>query len=122
MSVTLPEDFEQIIRFHGHLCPGLAIGYRAAKIAAANLQADRSEDEELVAIVETDACGIDAFREFRANEQRMPSNDASRMKPAFHFCICRSIHVGAVPANFTASIAPGNNCRSAASISRPQSS
>jgi formylmethanofuran dehydrogenase subunit E len=62
MSVTLPEDFEQIIRFHGHLCPGLAIGYRAAKIAAANLQADRSEDEELVAIVETDACGIDAFQ------------------------------------------------------------
>lgn len=57
-----PEDFEPLVRFHGHLCPGLVIGYRAAKIAAAALQADRSEDEELVAIVETDACGIDAFQ------------------------------------------------------------
>jgi formylmethanofuran dehydrogenase subunit E len=62
MRDIYPEDFEQSVRFHGHLCPGLAIGYRAAKTAAASLQADRSEDEELVAIVETDACGIDAFQ------------------------------------------------------------
>jgi formylmethanofuran dehydrogenase subunit E len=62
MSDLYPEDFEEIVRFHGHLCPGLVIGYRAAKIAAAALRAERSEDEELVAIVETDACGIDAIQ------------------------------------------------------------
>jgi len=50
------------VRCHGHGCPGVARGYRAAKIAAALLQADRSEDEELVAIAETDACGVDAFQ------------------------------------------------------------
>lgn len=62
MRNQYPEDLEPIVRFHGHLCPGVVIGYRAAKIAAAFLQVDRSEDEELVAIVETDACGVDAFQ------------------------------------------------------------
>lgn len=62
MHDPYPEDFESVVRFHGHLCPGLVVGYRAAKIAAAALQMDRAEDEELVAIVETDACGIDAFQ------------------------------------------------------------
>jgi len=62
MSDIYPEDLEEAVRFHGHLCPGLVIGYRAAKFAAAALQTDRAEDEELVAIVETDACGVDAVQ------------------------------------------------------------
>ena len=62
MNNTYPMDFEEIVRFHGHLCPGLVLGYRAAKLAAATLDVDRSEDEELVAIVETDACGVDAVQ------------------------------------------------------------
>jgi len=62
MSSVYPGDFEEIARFHGHVCPGLAIGYRAAKIAAATLHSERSEDEELVAVVETDACGVDAVQ------------------------------------------------------------
>ncbi|MDG6228720.1 MAG: FmdE family protein [Candidatus Thermoplasmatota archaeon] len=47
-------------QFHGHICPGLAIGVVASDIALAN--ARRSEDEELVAIVENDACGVDAIQ------------------------------------------------------------
>lgn len=62
MHKPYPEDFQAIVRFHGHVCPGVALGYRAAKIAAAALRANRSEDEELVAIAETDACGVDAFQ------------------------------------------------------------
>jgi formylmethanofuran dehydrogenase subunit E len=53
-------DLEKCIKFHGHLCPGLAIGYRAAKIGLQELAGKRSSDEELVAIVENDACGVDA--------------------------------------------------------------
>ena len=55
-------DLEEAIRFHGHMCPGLAIGYRAAKIALERLEAKRSEDEELIAIVETDSCAVDAIQ------------------------------------------------------------
>ena len=53
-------DWEKCADFHGHICPGLAIGYRAAEIGLQELATIRSDDEELVAIAETDACGIDA--------------------------------------------------------------
>jgi formylmethanofuran dehydrogenase subunit E len=55
-------DYQRCIDFHGHDCPGLAIGYRAAKAGLAFLREGRAEDEELVAIVETDACGSDAVQ------------------------------------------------------------
>lgn len=55
-------DYQRCIDFHGHDCPGLAIGYRAAKVGLAILREGRAEDEELVAILETDACGSDAVQ------------------------------------------------------------
>jgi len=54
--------FEDVVAFHGHACPGLAIGYRAARAALEALSVERPVDEELVAIVENDACGIDAIQ------------------------------------------------------------
>lgn len=56
------EAFKKCQVFHGHICPGLAIGYRAAMAAMAWLQEKRSADEEIVAIVETDACMVDAVQ------------------------------------------------------------
>lgn len=57
-----PVDFQKAIDFHGHCCPGLTIGYLAAKAALAQLKVERAADEELVAIVESDGCGIDAIQ------------------------------------------------------------
>jgi formylmethanofuran dehydrogenase subunit E len=62
MYEEYPEDLQKVIAFHGHMCPGLAIGYRAAQAAIARLEAERPEDEELVTVVETDACSIDAIQ------------------------------------------------------------
>lgn len=59
---TLPDDLQRCIDFHGHLCPGLVTGYRAACVAKERLTAGASEDEELVAVVENDACGVDAVQ------------------------------------------------------------
>ena len=56
------EDFLRCADFHGHVCPGLAIGYRAARAGLDRLKTHRSPDEELVAEVETDACGADAVQ------------------------------------------------------------
>ena len=53
---------ERAIAFHGHFCPGLLIGYRASLIGLRELGVERAQDEELVAIVETDACGVDAVQ------------------------------------------------------------
>lgn len=54
--------YQEILEFHGHECPGIAIGYRMAKTALDFLSEMRSGDEELVAIVENDACGVDAVQ------------------------------------------------------------
>lgn len=54
-------SWEKVVEFHGHVCPGLAVGYRVAEIALANLHEVRSDDEEIIAVVENDACGIDAI-------------------------------------------------------------
>ncbi len=55
-------DFKKCVAFHGHICPGLAIGFQAARILMKRLGVRRAGDEELVAIVENDACGADAIQ------------------------------------------------------------
>ena len=55
-------DFQRCEAFHGHLCPGLALGYRSARLAMDHLAATRAEDEEVVVVVETDACSADAIQ------------------------------------------------------------
>lgn len=56
-----PSPWEKSVEFHGHICPGLVLGYKAAVIAMSELGITRAKDEELVAIVENDACGVDAI-------------------------------------------------------------
>ncbi|GAB6906529.1 Formylmethanofuran dehydrogenase subunit E region (fragment) [Desulfosarcina cetonica] len=56
------EDFKRCAAFHGHVCGGLAIGYVAATAGLNWLEEQRALDEELVAIVETDACCVDAIQ------------------------------------------------------------
>lgn len=58
--------WDKAVAFHGHECPGLAIGYKAceAVIAEFNLDAQTlpAIDEELVCITENDACCVDAIQ------------------------------------------------------------
>lgn len=53
---------ERAVDFHGHICPGLLIGVRAAALALTWLNVDPDEDENLVAVVYNDACGVDAIQ------------------------------------------------------------
>lgn len=63
MTLTnIPHDLEPIIQFHGHLCPGLVLGYRAAKAGMERIHTLRSADEELIAVVENDSCAVDAIQ------------------------------------------------------------
>ena len=55
-------SFNEVAAFHGHRCPGLSLGYRVAQAALREFSSERAEDEQLVAIVENDACGIDAIQ------------------------------------------------------------
>lgn len=56
------EELTKCVEFHGHMCPGLAIGFQAARTLMERLGVRRAPDEELLAIVETDACGADAIQ------------------------------------------------------------
>ena len=55
-----PVLVKQATDFHGHWCPGLAIGIRAAEWALKEM--GKTPDEEIVAVVETDMCGVDAIQ------------------------------------------------------------
>ena len=57
----MDDEFNKVVEFHGHVCPGLAIGYRVAKYIKGHC--DKSEDEELVAIVENNSCSVDAIQQ-----------------------------------------------------------
>ncbi|MEN6351670.1 MAG: FmdE family protein [Syntrophomonas sp.] len=61
MCKNMP-PLELAIQFHGHICPGLLMGVRAAEFAQKHLDICQDHDEELLAIVETDNCAVDAIQ------------------------------------------------------------
>jgi len=61
MTCTISQEaIEKTKAFHGHWCPGLALGIRVAELALREV--GRSSDEEVVALVECDMCGVDAVQ------------------------------------------------------------
>ena len=54
------ELIEKTIAFHGHWCPGLAIGIRVAELALQKI--GQPEKADWVTVVETDMCGVDAIQ------------------------------------------------------------
>ena len=60
-STDTKSILETAIRFHGHQCPGLAMGLRVSLVALREL-GKPAKDEELVAIVENSSCGVDAIQ------------------------------------------------------------
>ncbi len=55
------KTLDDMVEFHGHICPGLVLGYRVSMIALKEFD-ERAEDEELVAIVENNSCAVDAVQ------------------------------------------------------------
>ena len=53
-------ELDGVIAFHGHFCPGLAFGIRVGEWAVREF--GRAEDEEIVAVVESDMCAVDAIQ------------------------------------------------------------
>ena len=61
-NVNEKELWEKAAAFHGHVCPGLTIGYKAALYAIDLLNLTFSQDEQVVCVSENDACGVDAIQ------------------------------------------------------------
>lgn len=60
--IDAKELWEKSVAFHGHICGGLTIGYKAALYAIELLNLSYSDDEQVVCISENDACGVDAIQ------------------------------------------------------------
>ena len=56
------EKWLRAAEFHGHQCPGLAIGFKAVEAALTKRPAGAAQDEEIVCVTENDACGVDAIQ------------------------------------------------------------
>ncbi len=61
MISQLP-SFTEVAEFHGHRCPGLAMGYRVAAAALDWASEERAPDEELVMVAENRSCAVDALQ------------------------------------------------------------
>jgi formylmethanofuran dehydrogenase subunit E len=61
-EILSSEDFKKCLDFHGHICPGIAIGYRAAKAGLEWYKKNGSKADPMVAIVETGGCSADMFQ------------------------------------------------------------
>jgi len=55
------KKLDEIVKFHGHVCPGLVLGYRVSLFALKEL-GRKAKDEEIVAIVESNSCAVDAVQ------------------------------------------------------------
>ena len=62
MEKDLEQLWKKAAAFHGHVCPGLAIGFKACEAVMKVMGVKGSKDEELVCITENDACGVDAIQ------------------------------------------------------------
>ncbi len=60
-NIMKTKTFEEVAEFHGHVCPGLALGYRVSLLALKEF-GERASDEELVAVVENNSCAADAVQ------------------------------------------------------------
>ncbi len=56
------ELWQKAVNFHGHECPGLAIGFKACEAAREKMGIGVSDDEQIVCVTENDACGVDAVQ------------------------------------------------------------
>lgn len=56
------ELFEKAVLFHGHRCPGLAIGVRAAVEAMRILQITDENRDDLCCVSESSACFVDGLQ------------------------------------------------------------
>mgnify|MGYP001579762133 CR=1 FL=1 len=55
------KTLDNVVEFHGHICPGLVLGYRLSILALKEF-GEKAKDEEIVAIVENNSCAVDAVQ------------------------------------------------------------
>jgi len=55
-------QLKRIANFHGHICPNLALGYRASQLGLKTLNPEQTSEETLSVIVENNTSALDAIQ------------------------------------------------------------
>ena len=55
-------NWNKAVEFHGHECPGRAIGFKVCQALSEHIPLSASIDEEIVCITENDTCAVDAVQ------------------------------------------------------------
>lgn len=56
------QKWEKAADFHGHKCPGLAIGFKTVEALMGHIPTGAASDEQIVCITENDTCAVDAIQ------------------------------------------------------------
>lgn len=56
------EKWEKAVAFHGHKCPGIAIGFKTVEALMEHIPTEAASDEQIVCITENDTCAVDAIQ------------------------------------------------------------
>ncbi len=56
------KSFKKVTEFHEHVCPGSALGYRAAKAGMKKINQRKDPPTKKLTIVENDSCAVDAIQ------------------------------------------------------------
>lgn len=101
-------DLQELIRFHGHMCVGLALGVRAAEVGLKELGA-QTEPTDLIVQVETGTCSVDAIQALTgctSGNGKLHFKDYAKNVYTFWRMNGRAVRVVALPDSFR-SDAPG---------------
>lgn len=60
-TTNAEHTYTDVLRFHGHECPGAAVGLRMAEVAVARFGRN-AKDNRVIAVSETDSCSVDAVQ------------------------------------------------------------
>lgn len=85
---TLLEDINAAVDYHGHVCSGIVLGVRMARLALARLRIDKPlEYRDLIVFVEVDRCLSDAVCAVTGctiGKRRMKLADYGKMAATFY--------------------------------------
>lgn len=87
--------WELVIDFHGHTCPGIAIGYRIGQMAQRNMGIRPAPDSECLVRAFTLSCAVDAIQVLNkatVGQRALMIEETKQHVYQFHFTRSQEIH------------------------------
>ncbi|MGI1657796.1 MAG: formylmethanofuran dehydrogenase subunit E family protein [Desulfitobacterium sp.] len=87
--------WELVIDFHGHTCPGIALGYRVAQLAQREMGIRPTPDSEVLVKAYTQSCAVDAMQVLNKatlGRRALMIEETQQHLYQFHFTGTQEIH------------------------------